>query len=57
MESTDYLCNRIQVHSCKLLLDIFVDVFHNAQRPTCNGLLVLDAIFALVPVPNDLAPK
>ncbi len=43
--------------SCQSLLDILADVFHNAQHPTCNDVPVLDALFALVPVPNDLSPK
>jgi len=57
MESTDYLHNQIQVHSRKLLLHIFVDVFRNSQGPTCNGILMLNVLFALVPVLSDLAPK
>ena len=45
------------VCSCQSLLDILADVFHNAQHPTCNEAPLLDALFALVPVPNDLSPK
>ncbi len=45
------------VCSCQSLLDIFADVFHNAQHPTCNDAPLLDALFALFPVQNDLSPK
>jgi hypothetical protein len=57
VEAADYLLNCIMVRSYKLLLDIFLDIFHDTQCPICNGILVLDFLFVLVSVPNDLAPK
>jgi hypothetical protein len=57
VESTNNLLKCNTVHSHQLLLDIVSDIFHDAQCPPCNGILMLDALFALVPVPNDLAPK
>jgi hypothetical protein len=58
MEPTDYHFNCIMVLSCLLHLDISLRIFHDAQCPTCNGILMLNLLFVLVQVvPNDLVPK